>query len=135
LTQRAWRSLLNRPILAVQDDVPEEEKERRRLMIDELVDDILTRKNVHWMDQEVEVLVESRHKGKWRGRTPHNRLVFFAAEEDLQGALVDVKITFTSPYSMQGDLVRVKVPALPKTPNLDAVPMFHRSLKETLQHA
>jgi tRNA-2-methylthio-N6-dimethylallyladenosine synthase len=119
----------------MEDDVPEEEKERRRLMIDELVDDILTRKNTQWMDQEVEVLVESRHKGKWRGRTPHNRLVFFSADEDMQGALVDVKVTFTSPYSMQGELVRVKVPALPRTPNLDTIPMFHRPLTESLQNA
>lgn len=119
----------------MEDDVPEEEKERRRLMIDELVDDILTRKNTRWVDQEVEVLVESRHKGKWRGRTPHNRLVFFSADEDMQGALVDVKVTFTSPYSMQGDLVRVKVPALPQTPNLDTIPMFHRPLTESLQNA
>jgi len=119
----------------MEDDVPEQEKERRRLMIDELVDTILTRKNTQWLNEEVEVLVESRHKGKWRGRTPHNRLVFFASEEDLQGALVDVKIIFTSPYSMQGELARVKVPALPKAPNLDSIPMFHRPLTERLQNA
>jgi hypothetical protein len=84
------------------------------------------------LDQEVEVLVESRHKGKWRGRTPHNRLVFFASDENMRGALVDVKIGFTSPYSMQGELVRVKVPAIPQTPDLSSIPMFHRPLKETL---
>lgn len=114
------------------DDVSDDEKERRRLLIDELVDDILTRKNQQWLDQEVEVLVESRHKGKWRGRTPHNRLVFFESDENMRGALVDIKIGFTSPYSMQGELVRVKVPALPQIPDLSTVPMFHRPLKETL---
>jgi tRNA-2-methylthio-N6-dimethylallyladenosine synthase len=114
------------------DDVSDDEKERRRLLIDELVDDILDRKNQQWLDQEVEVLVESRHKGKWRGRTPHNRLVFFASDENMRGALVDVKIGFTSPYSMQGELVRVKVPAIPQTPDLSSIPMFHRPLKETL---
>ncbi len=117
------------------DDVSEEEKERRRLLIDGLVDEILTRKNQRWMDQDVEVLVESRHKGKWRGRTPHNRLVFFESDQDLAGALVDVKIHYTSPYSMQGDLVKVNVPALPKAPNLSTIPMFHRSLKENLSQS
>lgn len=116
----------------MEDDVSDEEKERRRLLIDELVDEILTRKNEKWLDQEVEVLVESRHKGKWRGRTPHNRLVFFSADENMRGALVDVKITFTSPYSMQGELQRVKVPAIPQALDLSSVPMFHRSLKDTL---
>lgn len=114
------------------DDISEEEKERRRLLIDGLVDEILTKKNKRWMDQEVEVLVESMHKGKWRGRTPHNRLVFFESEQDLAGALVDVKIHYTSPYSMQGELVKVKVPALPKAPDLSTIPMFHRPLKENL---
>lgn len=114
------------------DDVSDDEKERRRLLIDELVDDILTRKNQVWLDQEVEVLVESRHKGKWRGRTPHNRLVFFSADENMRGALVDVKIHYTSPYSMQGTLVRVKVSALPQMPDLSTIPMFHRPLRDSL---
>ncbi|WFB36730.1 tRNA (N6-isopentenyl adenosine(37)-C2)-methylthiotransferase MiaB [Kiritimatiellota bacterium B12222] len=116
----------------MEDDVSDEEKERRRLLIDELVDDILARKNKQWMGQEVEVLVESRHKGKWRGRTPHNRLVFFESDENMRGALVDIKIDFTSPYSMRGDLVRVKVPAIPQTPDLSTIPMFHRPLKDSL---
>lgn len=116
----------------MEDDVGDEEKERRRLMIDELVDDILTRKNTRWMDEEVEVLVERRHKGKWRGRTPHNRLVFFESDRNMRGALVDVKITYTSPYSMQGELVRVKVDPIPETPDLRSIPMFHRPLRDTL---
>lgn len=117
------------------DDVSEEAKEDRRQRIDQLCEDILARKNTRWLHEEVEVLVESRHKGKWRGRTPHNRLVFFEADQDMTGALVDVKIDFTSPYSMQGTLARVKVPALPKTPDLTQVPMFHRSIREVTVNA
>jgi tRNA-2-methylthio-N6-dimethylallyladenosine synthase len=116
----------------MEDDVTDQEKERRRLLIDVLVDDILTEKNKLWMDKEVEVLVESRHKGKWRGRTPHNRLVFFESDENMRGALVDIKITYTSPYSMRGDLVKVKVPAISQTLDLSTIPMFHRPLKDSL---
>ena len=72
------------------------------------------------------MLIETRHKGKWRGRTPHNRLVFIESEQNLTGALVDAKVTFTSAFSMQGDLTRVKVEPLPQSPDLAAVPMFHR---------
>jgi len=114
------------------DDVSDEEKECRRLEIDALVDRILERKNKRWLGEVVEVLVESRHKGKWRGRTPHNRLVFFESPESLRGALVDVNITYTSPYSMQGELVEVKVPPLEEPVDLSSVPMFHRPLRETL---
>ncbi len=46
--------------------------------------------------------MEDRHKGKWRGRTPQNRLVFFEDDRDLRGRLVDVHVTWTGPWSMQG---------------------------------
>ena len=110
------------------DDISNEEKERRRLRIDGLVDEILAHKNQRWLGEEVEVLVESRHKGKWRGRTPHNRLVFFEAEDNMRGALVDVRITFAGPYSMQGEWIRTKVAPSPRVPDLSRIPMFHRPL-------
>ncbi|MFO7168276.1 MAG: TRAM domain-containing protein, partial [Chloroflexota bacterium] len=53
----------------------------------------------------VEVLVEGEHRGKWRGRTPGNKLVFFEHEQDWTGRLVLVRITSTSPWSLQGTLV------------------------------
>ncbi len=108
------------------DDVPEAEKDRRHRLIDELQEKILIRRNARWLEQEVEVLVESRQKGKWRGRTPHNRLVFFEDARNLMGALVDLRVTQTSAWSMQGDLVRVKCDPLPVPPDLSKIPMFHR---------
>lgn len=112
----------------MQDDVTEEEKERRRLVIDALCETILEKKNRRWMGEEVEVLVEGSQKGRWKGRTPHNRLVFFQHDHDMTGALVDVKVEETGPYSMRGSLVRVKVPPAPRRPDLNLVPMFHRPL-------
>jgi tRNA-2-methylthio-N6-dimethylallyladenosine synthase len=50
------------------------------------------------------VLVEDNHKGKWRGRTPQNKLVFFEDAADWKGKLADVEITWTGPWSMQGRL-------------------------------
>ncbi|MBE0688965.1 MAG: TRAM domain-containing protein, partial [Anaerolineae bacterium] len=50
------------------------------------------------------VLVEEQHKGKWRGSTPQNKLVFFEDEASWRGKLVDVQITWTGPWSMQGRL-------------------------------
>jgi len=52
-------------------------------------------------DQAVAVL----HKGKWRGRTPQNKLVFFEdADKDWRGQMAQVKITWAGPWSMQGSL-------------------------------
>ncbi|RME10245.1 MAG: tRNA (N6-isopentenyl adenosine(37)-C2)-methylthiotransferase MiaB [Ardenticatenia bacterium] len=98
-----------------EDDVPWEEKERRRKMLDDLMHDIMAEINSADLDQTVEVLVEDLHKGKWRGRTRTNKLVFFEDERDRRGDLAQVRITWTGPYSMQG----VPADAPPKKPVLD----------------
>ncbi len=87
------------------DDVPEEEKSRRFQMLDELQGRILAEANSRYLGQTVNVLVEDSHKGKWRGRTPQNKLVFFEdGNADWRGRLVDLEITWTGPWSMQGRL-------------------------------
>lgn len=84
------------------DDVSEDEKERRRKKLDDLQTTILEKKNRVYQDQTVEVLVEDFRKGRWRGRTPHNKLVFFADDRDLTGQLVNVHIESTEPYLLMG---------------------------------
>ncbi len=86
----------------MQDDVPEEEKKRRHQLLESQHERISAELNRRWLYQTVPVLIEDRHKGKWRGRTPQNRLVFFEDERNLRGQLVDVYITWTGPWSMQG---------------------------------
>jgi tRNA-2-methylthio-N6-dimethylallyladenosine synthase len=88
------------------DDVSEDEKVARHIAIDDLQESILGQKNAHLLGQRVQVLVEEQHKGKWRGRTPHNKVVFFEAEGEWRGALVDLEVTHTSPWSMQARLPR-----------------------------
>lgn len=84
------------------DDVPAEEKDRRWQMIEDAQAKILDEKNRVWRDREVEVLVEDRFKGRWRGRTAHGKLVFFDDERELRGQLARVKIDWTGPFSMIG---------------------------------
>lgn len=86
------------------DDVPEEEKERRHRMLDDLQAEIVAEINSKYLGQTVEVLVEDQHKGKWRGRTPQNKLVFFEDAGEWKGKLVNLEITWTGPWSMQGRL-------------------------------
>ena len=87
------------------DDVPPQEKERRRKAVEELQGQIAGEINNLLLGQTVEVLVEERHKGKWRGRTRTNKLVFFEDEKDWRGRLAQVQITWTGPWSMQGSPV------------------------------
>jgi tRNA-2-methylthio-N6-dimethylallyladenosine synthase len=88
--------------------VPAGEKERRRRAVDALQERIVAEINAGLLGQTVEVLVEGRHRGKWRGRTRSNKLVFFdVGRADRTGELVPVRITQTGPWSMQGEVERM----------------------------
>ncbi len=85
------------------DDVPPEEKERRRKVIDDLQAEILGRINARAMGKSVEVLVEDKAKNRWKGRTRNNKLVFFEDDaRDWKGRLANVQIEWTGPWSMIG---------------------------------
>ena len=88
------------------DDVPDAEKRERLRMLEELQASVVADINAKNLGQQVEVLVEEKQKGRWRARTPQNKLVFFEAEGDLKGKLAQVEITWTGPWSMQARLPR-----------------------------
>jgi tRNA-2-methylthio-N6-dimethylallyladenosine synthase len=89
----------------LKDDVPAEEKKRRREAIEELQEGIATQINAQLLGSTVEVLVDDRSKGKWQGRTRTDKLVFFSDNDDLRGQLISVRIDRTSPWSLQGERV------------------------------
>jgi tRNA-2-methylthio-N6-dimethylallyladenosine synthase len=84
------------------DDVPDEEKRRRFHLIEELQKEVSLEKMRRYLGETVEVMVEDRDKGRWRGRTPHNKLVFFDDPANRRGQLVNVEITHAGPWSMSG---------------------------------
>lgn len=88
------------------DDVSEDEKWRRYRALETLQEGIAAEINALYLGQQVEVLFEDRVRGRWRGRTPTNKLVFVESDQDLRGRLLDVTITWTGPWSMQGALPR-----------------------------
>jgi tRNA-2-methylthio-N6-dimethylallyladenosine synthase len=83
------------------DDVREEEKMRRFRMLEELQEKIVGEINSRYLGEQVEVLFEDKVKGRWRGRTPTNKLVFAESEQDQQGKIMPVTVTWTGPWSMQ----------------------------------
>ena len=84
------------------DDVPEEEKMRRFRLIEALQEGISAEINSRYQGEHVPVLFEEKVKGRWRGRTPTNKLVFVESENDLRGKIEDVLITWTGPWSLLG---------------------------------
>jgi len=87
-----------------QDSIPAEVKKERLHKIEELQATMAGEINSRLQDRQVEVLVEGRKGGKWFGRTPSNKLVFFEDTGDWLGQLARVKIEKTSPWSLGGEV-------------------------------
>jgi tRNA-2-methylthio-N6-dimethylallyladenosine synthase len=87
------------------DDVPEEEKMERFRALEELQAEVVSGINARYLGTTVEVLVEADHKGKWKGRTRTNKLVFVEDRgTDWAGRMARVTVTHTGPWSLQGDI-------------------------------
>lgn len=87
------------------DNISPEVKEERRIRIETMQNDLLAQKMSSLQGQTVEVLVEGRdpRRNRWRGRTPHAKLVYFESTiPDLLGQLVPVSIDWAGPFSLIG---------------------------------
>jgi tRNA-2-methylthio-N6-dimethylallyladenosine synthase len=87
-----------------EDDVPPEEKERRRKALDDLQAEIVGALNAQLLGETVDVLVEGEKKGRWWGRTRTDRLVYFEDNADWRGRLARVRISWTGPWSLIGEV-------------------------------
>jgi tRNA-2-methylthio-N6-dimethylallyladenosine synthase len=90
----------------MQDDVPDTEKWRRFRLLEDLQEGIAAQINARYQGEKVEVLFEEKVRGRWRGRTPTNKLVFVETDENLRGQVKEVIVTWTGPWSMQATLAR-----------------------------
>jgi tRNA-2-methylthio-N6-dimethylallyladenosine synthase len=88
-----------------QDDVPWKEKHRRHQAIEDLQKRVSAEINQGYRNQVLEVLVDGFQRGRWRGRTRGNTLVFFDAEGDWLGKLVPVRITNPTTWYLLGEPV------------------------------
>lgn len=88
-----------------EDDIPHDEKLRRHQAVEKQQEAICTERNARLLDETVEVLIDSKAKGRWGGRTRGNQLVHVDDDRDLLGRLVDVRITRTSPWYLIGETV------------------------------
>jgi tRNA-2-methylthio-N6-dimethylallyladenosine synthase len=88
----------------MEDNVSDEEKRRRFRLLENLQETVVAEINARYLNQSVEVLFEEKVKRRWKGRTPTNKLVFVETENDLRGKVLPVKIEWTGPWSMIGQL-------------------------------
>ena len=100
----------NTPALDLGDQIPEDEKGRRLTILQEKQRDIQVRQNAAYVSQVEECLVEGFNKatGQWIGRTSQNKTLNFlrpAADDDLRGRYVEVRVTRAGPNSLAGEYV------------------------------
>ncbi len=103
----------NTAALAMEDRIPDEEKQRRLLILQEKQRAIQIRRNAEMIGAEKEVLVEGRNQalGQWIGRTSCNRTLNFTHPDtngnSLVGQYLAVRVTRSGPNSLVGESVTV----------------------------
>src|SRR5450432_3114604 len=93
----------NTAALELGDQIPEEEKTRRIVIVQERQRAIQMRQNAELLGEVEELLVEGRYEssGQWVGRTTRNRnLTFTSPYTDLLGTYVPVRVTSAGPNSL-----------------------------------
>ena len=99
----------NTAALAMEDRIPEEEKQRRLAILQEKQRAIQIRRNAEWIGRTAEVLVEGRNQalGQWIGRTSDNRTLNFTHPggngDSLAGRYLPVRVTRSGPNSLVGE--------------------------------
>ncbi|MCL2707038.1 MAG: MiaB/RimO family radical SAM methylthiotransferase [Dehalococcoidia bacterium] len=86
------------------DDVPLEIKKARLASVEALQKQIAGELNAIYLGQTMEVLVDGTNKGRWKGRTRSDKIVFFSGGKNLQGKTIMVFIEKTGSWSLQGKL-------------------------------
>ena len=98
----------NTPSLHMEDAVADEEKSRRLTRLQEKQRDIQKQRNLHHINQRLEVMVEGKNeaRGQWIGRTTQNKTVNFTGSANcVPGSYTSVQITSTFPNSLVGEMV------------------------------
>ena len=101
----------NTAALAMDDRIPEEEKTRRLMIVQERQRAIQIRRNSETIGSVQEVLVEGRNQatGQWIGRTSQNRTLNFVHEngngDNFTGRYMNVRVTRAGPNSLVGESV------------------------------
>lgn len=86
----------------LKDSVPSPVKRERKKLVEGAQAEIAREINSGLGGRIVEVLVEGQEKGKWRGRTRTDKLVFFLDSVDRTGQLVDIKVEKAVPWWLEG---------------------------------
>ncbi|HJV17760.1 MAG TPA: tRNA (N6-isopentenyl adenosine(37)-C2)-methylthiotransferase MiaB, partial [Bacillales bacterium] len=97
------------PAAGMEDNVPVEVKKERLQRLNNLVNELSAEAMRKYQDQIVEVLVEGESKNNpdvLAGYTSKNKLVNFKGPKTAIGKIVQVKITETRTWSLNGEMIK-----------------------------
>ena len=100
----------NTPAISLEDAIPEDEKARRLMALQERQREIQRVSYQRHLGTELEVMVEGRNevRQQWMGRMSQNKTVNFTGPADVElqpGSYVSVRVTTAFPNSLVGELV------------------------------
>ena len=100
----------NTPSLKLEDAIPDEEKSRRLIVLQERQREIQRRRYQRHVGQILEVMVEGKNeaRGQWIGRTSQNKTLNFTAPQGAApevGSYIPVVTTGSFPNSLLGEMV------------------------------
>jgi tRNA-2-methylthio-N6-dimethylallyladenosine synthase len=97
------------------DDVPEEKKKERIILLNELQNSISLQKNRQHIGEIHEVLIEQESTRKsprdFQGRNDGNKIVIFPRGDYRKGDFVKVKISEATPHVLKGDITAQEIAA------------------------
>jgi tRNA-2-methylthio-N6-dimethylallyladenosine synthase len=103
----------NTPALRYDDHIPEEEKQRRLMILQERQRQIQIRRNANYVGRIEEVMVEGYNQatGQWIGRTSQNKTLNFhdettPGETSWTGRYLPVRVTRAGANSLVGETIR-----------------------------
>lgn len=96
------------PAAKMEDNVSEEDKKKRFNRLVEVVGSSAKKRNDAYVGKTLKVLVEGfskRNKNILSGYSEENKLVNFKGSEDMIGKIVDVKITVSKTWTLEGEAI------------------------------
>ncbi len=96
------------PAAKMEDNVTEEEKKKRFNALVEVVGESAKKRNDAYVGKTLKVLVEGyskKNKDILSGYSEENKLVNFKGKEDMIGKIVDVKITVSKTWTLEGEAI------------------------------
>ena len=89
----------------MKDDTPIEEKNRRKMVLNEILKKTATKHNKIFVGKIVEVLVGQSKNNLLVGKSWHYKTVRLQGQKKLVGQFIKVKITETSAWGLKGELI------------------------------